>query len=105
MLDSKMQRKSFPPYVRYIQRGKFEIDPDKQGIDALVHFDYMGSSEFEWGALPKSLKRIRDTIQKYYGKKFIIKGLEEKTIFCWFPDTIKAEEIQSILERLSKNTI
>jgi hypothetical protein len=28
-------------------------------------YDYMGSAEFEWGAVPKSLERIVDCIQKY----------------------------------------
>jgi hypothetical protein len=30
------------------------------GFDALFRMDYMGSSEYEFGAIPKSLKRIRD---------------------------------------------
>jgi hypothetical protein len=29
------------------------------GFDALFRMDYMGSSEYEFGAIPKSLKRIR----------------------------------------------
>ena len=33
--------------------------PGKKGIDASFGFDYMGSSEFEWGALPKALKALR----------------------------------------------
>lgn len=49
------------PYL--VQRGVFkdtqmdEID----GIDSLIRFDYMGSSEFEWGALPKALNRLMDS--------------------------------------------
>jgi hypothetical protein len=31
-----------------------------KGIDAVFEFDYMGSSEFEWGSLPRSLKIMRD---------------------------------------------
>lgn len=47
-----------------IQRGSFirEIDAIDNssitGINTIVDFDYMGSSEFEWGALPRSLRRI-----------------------------------------------
>ena len=36
-------------------------NPDAKGVDAAFWFDYMGSSEFEWGAIPKALKRLRAT--------------------------------------------
>ena len=35
--------------------------PDAKGVDALFRFDYMGSAEFEFGAINKSLKRLRAT--------------------------------------------
>ena len=44
-----------------VQRGTFrdKIDISKiTGIDSIISWDYMGSSEFEFGALPTSLKRI-----------------------------------------------
>ena len=43
-----------------IQRGSFKkVDlKDITGLDSLIDYDYMGSSEFEWGALPKSLTQI-----------------------------------------------
>jgi hypothetical protein len=41
-----------------IQRGKFAKIESKKGIDSILSFDYMGSSESEWGALPKSLSEI-----------------------------------------------
>lgn len=48
-----------------IQRGTFKDNIDIStitGIDSIIDFDYMGSSEFEFGAMSKSLKRI---INKY----------------------------------------
>lgn len=30
------------------------------GFDRLFNLDYMGSSEFEWGAIPKALKAMRE---------------------------------------------
>lgn len=51
------------PYL--IQRAKFKDNPNRIGIDAILEFDYMGSAEFEWGALPKSLNRIRETGGEY----------------------------------------
>lgn len=31
----------------------------KEGVDKFFSFDYMGSAEFEWGALPRALKEMR----------------------------------------------
>jgi hypothetical protein len=42
-----------------IQRGKFKDKinlNEVTGIDSIIDFDYMGSAEFEFGSLPKSLK-------------------------------------------------
>ena len=46
------------PYL--IQRGKFKDAALDQitGPDSILRWDYMGSSEFEWGALPQSLRRM-----------------------------------------------
>lgn len=41
-----------------VQRMTAE-DTGRSGFDGLFHLDYMGASEFEWGALPKSLGRLR----------------------------------------------
>lgn len=50
-----------------IQRGQFKDTKfdDITGIDSLLSFEYMGSSEYEFGALPKSLRRI---IEEGYSK-------------------------------------
>jgi hypothetical protein len=50
-----------------IQRGSFKDLPEAEiaGLDSLIRYDYMGSSEFEWGALPKSLKSITTNWSKY----------------------------------------
>jgi hypothetical protein len=46
------------PYL--IQTGRFQDVSDTEigGLDSLINYDYMGSSEFEWGALPHSLEQI-----------------------------------------------
>lgn len=51
------------PY--YIQRATFQDQPHREGIDSILNFDYMGSSEFEFGALNHSLKRIRAALPEY----------------------------------------
>jgi len=50
-----------------VQRGSFKKieDKDVTGIDSLISFDYMGSSEFEWGALHHSLMRMSTQWDKF----------------------------------------
>jgi hypothetical protein len=53
------------PYL--IQRGFFRDIKDEAivGLDFLIDYDYMGASEFEWGALPQSLKRMTHDWKNY----------------------------------------
>jgi|SRR3972149_8815663 len=49
-----------------IQRLKLRPGVENpQGIDALYACDYMGSAEFEWGALPRSLREITGELQNF----------------------------------------
>lgn len=48
-----------------IQRGKIRTDENRKGLDKFIAFDYMGSAEFGFGALPKSLKEIRAALKFY----------------------------------------
>lgn len=55
------------PYL--IQRGRIRHDETRKGLDALVAFDYMGSAEFEYGALNKSLKALRADLKSYQAEE------------------------------------
>lgn len=46
-------------YVQRLRARKQPLD-NSTGIDRIFIMDYMGSAEFEWGALPRALDRIRD---------------------------------------------
>jgi hypothetical protein len=85
------------PYC--IQRGKFENREGKKGIDSLLSFDYMGSSEFEWGALPSSLKRVRANLDNYVQFQYSFTKYPSKvvTVFC---TKEQQEFIGDILEKL-----
>ncbi len=49
-----------------IQRGKFRKDgTGLTGRDGVVDLDYMGSAEFEFGAIPRSFRRIMYDFDKY----------------------------------------
>ena len=75
------------PYL--IQRMILHKNPPKNPpLDNLYRMDYMGSSEFEWGALPKSLKQFTKNFDKlelvrmkkivdYKNKMLVLIGLPE----------------------------
>lgn len=87
------------PYL--IQRAKFEkhASKDAKGIDSLLRFDYMGAAEFEFGALPKSLKRVREEIEQYTSFQYSFKNNPTKlvTVFC---KKEQIEEVTKVLELL-----
>jgi len=91
------------PYC--IQRAKFDNNrPDKKGIDKLLQFDYMGSAEFEFGALPASLKRVRANLNDYIMFQYSFKKFPSKcvTVYC------KKEQydfVGEILEELSEGKL
>jgi hypothetical protein len=78
-----------------IQRGKFDNRDYKKGIDSIVRFDYMGSSEFEWGALPESLGKIRDSINDY---TYLDVPIKDKVITVFCQDSQKSEVKQYLNE-------
>ena len=61
-----------------VQRASFRKDfKDAREFDALVEFDYMGSAEYEYGALPASKMRILNESSEY--ELFIIDELKSST--------------------------
>jgi len=54
--------------------------PFSPSIDFHFEMDYMGSSEFEWGALPQALKRMRAATMIDAPKRIKIAG----KYVCWF---------------------
>jgi hypothetical protein len=54
------------PYLIQRMKARNQSKADElPGIDSIFSMDYMGSSEFEWGALPESLKRVCKNIKAY----------------------------------------
>lgn len=85
------------PYL--IQRAKFKNNPERKGIDSILSFDYMGSAEFEFGALPQSLKRIKEQITSYHLFEYIIDN-KKIIVFC---KKGNEAEICIIVNRLADN--
>lgn len=58
----------YRPYL--IHRVECHYDPDSPGMGALCSYDYMGSSEFEFGAVGRANGRVRRAIER--GVEFVI---------------------------------
>lgn len=80
-----------------VQRGIVKNRDYKIGIDSIVEFEYMGASEYEWGALPDSLKRIRKNISEY---TYLDVPIKDKVISVFCKSEQKAE-IKQFLEKLA----
>jgi hypothetical protein len=72
-----------------IQRCTFkEVFDPAGGFDANIRCDYMGSAEFEFGALPKSLRRITTELNRY---SWVMTGLKSKsrgTLLLFIRDSV-----------------
>ncbi len=79
--------------------GKKEIN----GIDDIVAFDYMGSAEFEWGSLPKSLRRM--TINKEFYKVFVFNQYKDEhgNALKVYAPQVFFKNVQKIVDRLVVN--
>ena len=80
-----------------VQRGVIEKRDYKKGIDSIVSLEYMGASEYEWGTIPDSLKRIRKNISEYTYLDVPIKG-KVISVFC---KSEQKAEIEPFLKKLA----
>lgn len=86
-------------YVHLIQTGKFRKIETHEiiGIDSLISFNYMGSAEFEFGALPSSLNSIINCWEKYKVLELEnIKDLNKQTCFLICLDNDE-KELKSVV--------
>jgi hypothetical protein len=88
------------PYL--IQRGRFKVDGKPTGYDALVQNDYMGSSEFEFGALSASLKAITSSLDQYTINATDLKQADGRGLFIICLNDVK-DQVTEILVKLSKD--
>jgi len=63
--------------ISLVQRVRIKATTQPGNIDHHFEFDYMGSSEFEWGALPAALRAMRST-------KLELAHIEVTGQTCWY---------------------
>lgn len=67
--------------------------PGRAGFDALFACDYMGSAEFEWGAVPKALQSVRSAKRLTVEAHEITWGGVTRTVWFVGPEQGMAEKI------------
>ncbi len=84
-----------------IQRGKFENRDFKKGIDSIISLDYMGAAEFEFGAIPESLAKIRKSVNEYV---YLDVPVKDKVITVFCKESQKSE-VKTYLMSLADNNM
>lgn len=87
--------------VYHIQRAFLRAPSQHvQGFDSAFEFDYMGSAEFEFGALPKSLRRI--VANKYAPVATEYRTANDQSLFI-VSRKEQVEEVKALLPALIAN--
>lgn len=89
------------PYL--VARAEIRENNSREGIDSIISIEYMGAAEYEFGAIPQSLKRIRTSIDQYTKFDYKFKG-SELTVRV-FSKSKDQEEIKFHLENLAHRKI
>ena len=96
-MDLKDPRK---PWLIQRVQARETPRPNGKGVDLHFSMDYMGSSEFEYGALPNSLKEMRRMVVdgKLLGPVQIKGNLPDGTsVACWYLGTQEYLEVAEFL--------
>lgn len=90
------------PYL--IQRAEKKHNPNRNGLDSILEYDYMGSAEFEFGALSYSLKRIRSNKESYnlYNEALVFNN---KKIFFQIYTKEPKEVVLDVIKKLANNSL
>ena len=86
-----------------IQRGTFRKTGKLFiGKDGIVSLDYMGASEFEWGAIPNALRCLMYRFSEYevFNTRIFTPENDELMVLC--KKSCSTEVIQSICQYIEK---
>lgn len=88
-----MSRQQRIPYL--IQRMTRWDSEGEEGVDSNFMMDYMGSSEFEWGALPRTLEHMRASEPQKIIVQQMNVPLEGAEFGLWYAGRIEELELAS----------
>ena len=84
-----------------IQRAEIHDRDYKKGIDSIIELDYMGSAEFEFGAVQDSLAVIRENEAEYTYLDIPMNG-KVITVFC---NSKQKQDIKTYLKELASGNM
>lgn len=92
-------------FINLIQRCKFvdNFDPEG-GVNRNVNLHYMGSAEFEFGALPKSLREVCFNLDNYESLVLdSIKNPKGESLYLFIDQARFSEEVVEFLFKKSNS--
>ncbi len=86
-----------------VQEGQFSREGEIEGMDSIIDWKYMGAAEFEFGALPESLKRIAKDLDEYtvFQTRYFSANHERLYYFC---KKEQLEDVREVIKALRKNS-
>jgi hypothetical protein len=85
------------PYLIYRMFFKEKVKKDDiTGIDSILSGDYMGSAEFEYGAIPKAAEFATTYLPEYKVVETEYKNLEGKHLFLLTPEGLQEKVVQAL---------
>ena len=79
-----------------IQRGQFRFEKEESLAKGAVYYDYMGSAEFEFGALPRSYRKIMENYKDYVYVNTGIYTLDRDELILFVNKKISDDVLESI---------
>jgi len=89
-MDSNREWEMKPYLVQRMRRREYGAE-SRTGVDKVFEMDYMGSAEFEFGALPKSLKQMRDAKDTNVRKRLEIETKQGMQVVFYYGPEESAE--------------
>ena len=96
----------YKPYlIQKVKRREFQPYDETKGIDYNFIMNYMGSAEYEFGALPKSFKRIIKQLNTYTTTKLNLKDFKDRSLRLYHPEGFNTDEYLKYLNGIIDHSV
>jgi len=93
-----------PYLIQKVKRRSYNEYDDKKGLDYNFEMDYMGSAEYEFGALPKSLNRIITNLNSYITTTLALKDFKDRSLRLYHPKDFDVNKYLEYLKAIADRT-
>lgn len=91
-------------YIQRVEKHIPEFKENKYGIDYFVSFDYMGSAEYEFGAVSRTWKFMKENFNQYKMETIPMElGGKTYNVFCVIPHGTDKEYMVDLFKGLYDN--